>query len=91
MAIVQTYKPKEGVLNKQFQNIVSEHYGKGRTVKSVTFTAANTTVLVDFGFPVVNWSIIGNSTGVSVKKVSVDNRYLHLQASGAGVVDVEAW
>ena len=91
MPIVQTYIPDKKDLNEQFQNIASEHYGKGRVTKEVTFSAAATTVLVDFGFPVTVWRTVGNDSGISLKKVGVDNRYLHLQASGAGIVKVEAW
>ena len=89
MAIVQTYVDKDGKINEQVQNIVGGHYGKGVQQATVTFSGAGVTTLADFGFKVTNWWVVGNDSGLVVKRVAVDNRYLHLQANGAGIVVVE--
>ena len=79
---------KDPLIEKQINEIISKSATKEVTV---TFTAASTTTKADVGFKVDRYIPVSKSADIRVWHVDSDNRYLYLQASGAGTVTLEVW
>lgn len=83
--IAKVFTPQDAGLNRQIDEIIA-----GQLLNlpeyTVTFTTSALTQKVDIGSFCNRFIIIDNNANITVKRVSSDNRYMHLTASAAGTI-----
>jgi hypothetical protein len=79
---------KDPALNKQIDEIISQQFANYKEV-SVTFTASNTTTKADIGFRATRYVIVDRDADINIWRVSSDDRYVYLRASGAGTTIIK--